>query len=561
MTTTVVNNLVFRAFFEKQKLSRPNFIDCYKQLRIVLLAEDKLNYLELPIPGTLVPTLLDNQFLLKLLQLTLHGLKDKRKLLGNNKGKGNSKLDYAPNPKIPPPPKKEDPAKDSVCHHRGDTCHWKRNCPQYLSEFLKNKKLPQGAMEALNKRDTLTKPDKLEPRSIKCIFVGYPKETMGYSFYYPPENKALVAQNAEFLDNSLITQEASGSLEDLEIIQEEDKHPFINTSSHHEEDDLEIDEPQSDIIPIRRSTRARNALNRMCLYVDAEEHELRDLGQPANYKAALLDHESDKWLNAMNVEMQSMKDNEVWDLADLPPNGKTIGRKWLFKRKTDMDGAVHTYKAHLVAKGFTQTYGVDYEETFSPIADIRTIRILIAIAAYYGKWMSKLPSSMDISQKRVSCYTDVGYLTNADDLKSQTGYVFILNGGVVDWKSTKQIIFAISSAEAEYIAAYNASKEAVWVRNFISRLGVVPIIEEPIKMYCDNTGAITIANESGINKGARHFRAKVHYICEVIEYGDVKLENVHTDDNLDDPFTKALAFLKHSEHTKNIGMLPASSLM
>nr|GEX12614.1 retrotransposon protein, putative, Ty1-copia subclass [Tanacetum cinerariifolium] len=91
--------------------------------------------------------------------------------------------------------------------------------------------------EALIKRDTLTKPEKLEPRSIKCIFIGYPKETMGYSFYYPPENKELVARNAEFLENSLITQEASESLEDLEIIKEEDTHPSIDTSLNHEEDD------------------------------------------------------------------------------------------------------------------------------------------------------------------------------------------------------------------------------------------------------------------------------------------------------------------------------------
>nr|GFC45927.1 retrovirus-related Pol polyprotein from transposon TNT 1-94 [Tanacetum cinerariifolium] len=84
--------------------------------------------------------------------------------------------------------------------------------------------------------------------------------------------------------------------------------------------------------------------------------------------------------------------------------------------------------------------------------------------------------------------------------------------------------FATSSAEAEYITAFDASKEAVCVRKFIYGLGVVPTIEEPISMYCDNTGAITIANESGIPKGARHFRAKVYYLCEVIEYGDVKLE-------------------------------------
>nr|GEV11721.1 hypothetical protein [Tanacetum cinerariifolium] len=194
--------------------------------------------------------------------------------------------------------------------------------------------------KALVKRDTLTKPDKLEPKSIKCIFIGYPKDTMGYSFYYPLENKVLVARNAEFLKNSLITQEVSGSLEDLEIIQEEDTQPSIDTSLNHREDDLEIDEPQSDITPIRRYTRTRHALDRMCLYIDAEEHELGDLGELANYKAALLDPESVKWQNTMNVEMQSMKDNEVWDLAELPPNGKTVGSKWLFKKKTDMDGAV-----------------------------------------------------------------------------------------------------------------------------------------------------------------------------------------------------------------------------
>ncbi|GKD31082.1 retrotransposon protein, putative, ty1-copia subclass, partial [Tanacetum coccineum] len=170
-----------------------------------------------------------------------------------------------------------------------------------------------------------------------------------YSFYYPPENKVFVARNAEFFENSLITQEASGSLEDLEIIQEEDTHPSIDIVLNHEEDDQEIDEPQSDINPI----------------------------------PALLDPESDKWLDVMNVEMQSMKDNKVWDLVDLPPNGKIVGSKWLFKKKTGIDGAVHTFKARLVAKGFTQTYGVDYEEIFSPVADIRAIRILIAIAAFY----------------------------------------------------------------------------------------------------------------------------------------------------------------------------------
>ncbi|GKD61441.1 retrotransposon protein, putative, ty1-copia subclass, partial [Tanacetum coccineum] len=108
------------------------------------------------------------------------------------------------------------------------------------------------------------------------------------------------------------------------------------------------------------STRTRHAPDRMCLNIEADEFELGDLNEPANYKVALSDPKFDKWLKSMNVEIQSMKDNEVWDLVDLSPNGKTAGSKWLFKKKIDMDGVIHTYKAH-----------------------IRAIRILIAIAAFY----------------------------------------------------------------------------------------------------------------------------------------------------------------------------------
>nr|GEV07321.1 ankyrin repeat-containing protein [Tanacetum cinerariifolium] len=391
-----------------------------------------------------------------------------------------------------------------------------------------------------------------------------------------------------------------------------------DTRLNHEEADQEIDEPQCDINPIRKSSRTRRAPYRMCLYVDVEEHELGDLGEPANYKAALLDPESKKWLDAMNVEMQSMKDNDVWVLVELPPNAKIIGSKWLFKKKTDMDGAVYIFEARLVAKGFTQTYEVDYEETFSPVADIRAIRILIAIATYYDyaiwqmdvktaflnrhlseevymeqpeglvnpkypnhnlgeeHWtavkniLKYLRNTKDMflvyggnmkRELRVSCYTDAGYLKDADNLKSQTGYMFVLNGGVVDWKSTKQSIFATSSTDAEYIAAFDASNEAVWIRKFISRLGIVPTIEEPISMYCDNTEAIAIAKDDGVTKGARHFRAKVYYLCETIKLDDVKIEKIDTYDNLADPFTKALAFPKHFELTRNIGLLPASSFM
>ncbi|GJW90339.1 retrotransposon protein, putative, ty1-copia subclass [Tanacetum coccineum] len=176
--------------------------------------------------------------------------------------------------------------------------------------------------EALMKRDT---PDKLQQRSVKCIFIGYPKEMIGYYFYFPPENKTIVARYAEFLEKNLLSQEISRRAEELEEIQDEDTSPSENTSKTP----MEVE--------------------------DVDEYSLGDLNEPTNYKAAILDPESDKWVDAMNAEMQSMKDNKVWRLVDLPPN----------------------------SKGFTQTYEVDYEETFSPVADIRAIRILIAISAFY----------------------------------------------------------------------------------------------------------------------------------------------------------------------------------
>ncbi|GJY96795.1 hypothetical protein Tco_0513705 [Tanacetum coccineum] len=78
---------------------------------------------------------------------------------------------------------------------------------------------------------------------------------------------------------------------------------------------------------IRRSIRTHRAPNRLCLYVDLEEHDLGDHTELTNYKVALSSHEYDKWIKATNVEMKSIKDNQVGDIVDLPPNAKTVGSK------------------------------------------------------------------------------------------------------------------------------------------------------------------------------------------------------------------------------------------
>ncbi|GKE07878.1 hypothetical protein Tco_1411429 [Tanacetum coccineum] len=119
-----------------------------------------------------------------------------------------------------------------------------------------------------------------------------------------------------------------------------------------------------------------------------------------------------------------------------------------------------------------------------------------------------------------------------DDTKSQMRYVFVLNDGVVDWKSAKQSTTAMSSTEAE-----------------------------PMDMLCDNEHAIAIAIDPGILKGARNFQRKYHYIREVIQEREIVLKKFHTYDNVSDVFTKPMSFNKHYEHAMAIGIVPASSLM
>jgi hypothetical protein len=104
---------------------------------------------------------------------------------------------------------------------------------------------------------------------------------------------------------------------------------------------------------------------------------------PTSFKEAMEDVDFESWKSAMNSEMESMYSNKVWDLVDAPNGVKHIGYKWVYKRKRGIDGKVETFKAKLVAKGFTQREGVDYEETFSPVAMLKSIRILLSIAAHY----------------------------------------------------------------------------------------------------------------------------------------------------------------------------------
>ena len=136
----------------------------------------------------------------------------------------------------------------------------------------------------------------------------------------------------------------------------------------------------------RRSSRIHHGPKRYGFLITGDKTiELVDQDEPTTYHEAMMSPDFEKWRLAMKFEMQSMYDNQVWNLVDPPEGAKVIGCKWVHKIKHDM-----TFKSQLAAKGFKKTHGIDYDETFSLVVMLKSIRILLAIAAYWLRDLEKM---------------------------------------------------------------------------------------------------------------------------------------------------------------------------
>ncbi|KAK1693149.1 hypothetical protein QYE76_009846 [Lolium multiflorum] len=153
----------------------------------------------------------------------------------------------------------------------------------------------------------------------------------------------------------------------------------------------------------------------------------------------------------------------------------------------------------------------------------------------------------------VTSYTDASWNTDPDDSKSQSGYVFILNGasklGKLEAVHGGEILNRIGVH-----SGFRGFIEAVWMKRFIVELGVVPSALDPLVIYCDNMGAIANAQEPRSHKRLKHIKLRYHSIREYIEDGEVKICKVHTDLNVADPLTKALPRAKHDQHQNAMGV-------
>jgi Reverse transcriptase (RNA-dependent DNA polymerase) len=147
-------------------------------------------------------------------------------------------------------------------------------------------------------------------------------------------------------------------------------------NSYTDVDEVRLPEEQV----LRRSHRTVHAPER---YMGLHEVSIFDTEDPLTYAKAVDRPDSDKWLEAMRSEIQSIYDNTVWNLIAPPIGVKIIANKWIFKRKIDMDGNMTIYKVRLVAKDFKQIFNVDDDEIFSSVAMFKSIRMLLAIIAFH----------------------------------------------------------------------------------------------------------------------------------------------------------------------------------
>ncbi|KAK8708633.1 hypothetical protein V6N13_059671 [Hibiscus sabdariffa] len=294
---------------------------------------------------------------------------------------------------------------------------------------------------------------KLEPKSRKCTFVGYPKETKGYYFYNSKENKVFVARTRVFLEKEFLSNKENGRNIELKEVQQQQVHePEVEETPQVVEGNSTDLETQ----PLRRSTRERHEPERYGFLVTTHgDVILVDQDEPKTYQEAVSSPDSEKWLEAMRSEMDSMSENQVWTLVEPPEGIKPIGCKWVFKKKTDMDGNVQTYKGRLVAKGFRQIHGVDYDETFSPVAMFKSIQILLAIAVFHD---------YEIWQRDVKIAFLNGKLEEDVYMTQPEGFVTPENDGKVC--KLRRSIYGLKQASRSWNLRFNeAIKEFGFIRN------------------------------------------------------------------------------------------------
>lgn len=229
---------------------------------------------------------------------------------------------------------------------------------------------------------------KLDKKATKGYLIGYDGDER-YRIWIKEEDKVVVSRDVFFQEKpcecelsklpvQVINQGKQSDEECSEEIEE-------NGSVKPEEDiESEAEEQDNTLSQFTRELRDRSKLNKPAKfndYVSLAEELVFQVETPTSFHEAMNSEKSSDWKNAMEEEIKSLKENNTWELTSLPNGCKAIPCKWVYKVKTNPDGSIDKYKARLVAKGYSQRYGIDFTETFSPVAKLSTVRAMVGYAA------------------------------------------------------------------------------------------------------------------------------------------------------------------------------------
>ena len=236
----------------------------------------------------------------------------------------------------------------------------------------------------------------LDPKAKKCIFLGYGDHVKGYRLFDESRSRVLHSRDVQFDEfGQGMSDQNDGPGFAKPVMKKElhvpkEKHESEDAAEQEEEDSTGDDdvtededvaeEPVAGEPELRRSQRERRKPNYYGEWVNTAKSEPRE---PETMQDVLQSPDKSKWMEAMEKEMSSLHDNDVWDLVELPKDRKAVGSKWVFKQKTDAEGSVVRHKARLVAQGYSQKFGLDYDETFCPVVRFESIRTVIALAAQH----------------------------------------------------------------------------------------------------------------------------------------------------------------------------------
>jgi hypothetical protein len=245
---------------------------------------------------------------------------------------------------------------------------------------------------------------KLEPKAEKCILVGYSADSKAYRLWNYDKNRLIISRDVKFNEKRAeitITHEPSARIYPLDNPSDKNDENDGNQTDEDEETISKTTSTDDSIIYVERekpkpTKRTRNELkSSLGSYWENPNSETNSnrisyayayatactFIEPQTYDEAISSDQSTQWKNAMKEEYNSLIENRTWNLTELPKGHNLIDVRWLYKIKQNPDGTIERFKARLVAKGYSQHYGIDYDETYSPVYKLASLRTILSIGA------------------------------------------------------------------------------------------------------------------------------------------------------------------------------------